>query len=86
MEVAIGEKKEDRAFYLEFEEAGCDSTFWLTKTAPGGKSFPKITAGEAFPFFFPLKKEEGGLLACRVENNRQGCSKGECRSVILSCC
>lgn len=42
MEVAIGGGggeggREDRAFYLEFEEVGCDSSFWLTKTVPGGK-------------------------------------------------
>lgn len=58
MEVAIGGgEREDRAFYLEFEEVGCDSTFWLTKTVLGGKILPKITAGEVLFFlFFP----EGG--------------------------
>lgn len=57
-------------FIWEFEGAGRDSSFWLTKTMPRENRLPKITAEETCFFFF-LKEEEGGLLALRVENNRQ---------------
>lgn len=64
------DQKKTGHFIWEFEEAGRDSTFWLTKTMPGEKRLPKITAEETCFSFF-LTEEEGGLLACRVENNRQ---------------
>lgn len=49
MEVAIG----GGAFYLEFEEVGCDSSFWLTKTVPGGKNPSKDNCwGGSFLSFF----------------------------------
>lgn len=44
--------KKTGRFIWEFEGAGRDSTFWLTKTMPGEKRLPKITAEETCFFFF----------------------------------
>lgn len=70
-------------FTWEFEGAGRDSTFWLTKTMPREKRLPKITSEET-GFFFSEERRKGVFWLVEWKIIDKGCSKGEYRSVILS--
>lgn len=74
-EAARRQLSEEIHFIWESEGAGRDSTFWLTKTMPGDKRLPKITADRR-------RKGVSWLVEWKIID--KGCSRGERRSVILS--